>query len=64
VCSHGCGVRPGRHGLKVYAICEISANVILVDFAERFEGFSIGGNDLSQVTLCVDRNSDLVAFDY
>jgi len=48
----------------VYAICEISANVILVDFAERFEGFSIGGNDLSQVTLCVDRNSDLVAFDY
>ncbi|WP_328531073.1 phosphoenolpyruvate synthase [Nocardioides sp. NBC_00368] len=59
------GLRRGEHGLKVFAMCEIPANVILVDeFAERFDGFSIGSNDLTQLTLGVDRDSELVAFDY
>ncbi|SDK54054.1 phosphoenolpyruvate synthase [Nocardioides sp. YR527] len=59
------GLRRGEHGLKVYAMCEIPANVILVDdFAQRFDGFSIGSNDLTQLTLGVDRDSELVDFDY
>jgi pyruvate,water dikinase len=59
------GLRRGEHGLKVYAMCEIPSNVILVDeFAKRFDGFSIGSNDLTQLTLGVDRDSELVAFDY
>lgn len=59
------GLRRGEHGLKVYAMCEIPSNVILVDeFAQRFDGFSIGSNDLTQLTLGVDRDSELVAFDY
>jgi pyruvate,water dikinase len=46
-------------------MCEIPNNVVLVDeFARRFDGFSIGSNDLTQLTLGVDRDSDLVAFDY
>ena len=52
-------------GLEVYAMCEIPNNVILVDeFAQRFDGFSIGSNDLTQLTLGVDRDSAIVAFDY
>ncbi|MFD7072799.1 phosphoenolpyruvate synthase [Nocardioides sp. NPDC059952] len=59
------GLRRGEHGLKVYAMCEIPANVVLVDdFAQRFDGFSIGSNDLTQLTLGVDRDSELVDFDY
>jgi len=59
------GLRRGEHRLKVYAMCEIPSNVILVDeFAKRFDGFSIGSNDLTQLTLGVDRDSELVAFDY
>ncbi len=59
------GLRRGDNGLKVYAMCEIPNNVILVDqFAKLFDGFSIGSNDLTQLTLGVDRDSAIVAFDY
>ena len=59
------GLRRGENGLKVYAMCEIPNNVILIDeFAKRFDGFSIGSNDLTQLTLGVDRDSPLVAFDF
>ncbi|MBX9641720.1 MAG: phosphoenolpyruvate synthase [Mycobacteriaceae bacterium] len=59
------GLRRRENGLKVYAMCEIPNNVILIDeFAERFDGFSIGSNDLTQLTLGVDRDSEIVAFDY
>ncbi|BDE14060.1 MULTISPECIES: phosphoenolpyruvate synthase [Mycobacterium] len=59
------GLRRGENGLKIYAMCEIPNNVILIDeFAKRFDGFSIGSNDLTQLTLGVDRDSEVVAFDY
>ena len=59
------GLRRGEDGLEVYAMCEIPNNVILIDhFATLFDGFSIGSNDLTQLTLGVDRDSELVAFDY
>ncbi len=59
------GLRRGENGLEVYAMCEIPNNVILLDqFAKRFDGFSIGSNDLTQLTLGVDRDSEIVAFDY
>ncbi|BBA88911.1 phosphoenolpyruvate synthase [Mycobacterium pseudoshottsii JCM 15466] len=59
------GLRRGENGLKVYAMCEIPNNVILIDqFAKRFDGFSIGSNDLTQLTLGVDRDSEIVGFDY
>jgi pyruvate, water dikinase len=61
----GFGLRRGEHGLQVYAMCEIPNNVILIDdFAALFDGFSIGSNDLTQLTLGVDRDSEIVAFDY
>lgn len=51
-----------KNGLQVYVMCEIPANVILAEqFAEIFDGFSIGSNDLTQLTLGVDRDSELVA---
>jgi pyruvate,water dikinase len=59
------GLRRGENGLQVYAMCEIPNNVVLVDrFAPLFDGLSIGSNDLTQLTLGVDRDSELVAFDY
>jgi pyruvate,water dikinase len=59
------GLKRGENGLKVYAMCEIPNNVLLIDrFAEQFDGFSIGSNDLTQLTLGVDRDSEIVAFDY
>ena len=59
------GLERGVNGLKIYAMCEIPNNVLLIDeFAEHFDGFSIGSNDLTQLTLGVDRDSEIVAFDY
>ena len=53
------GLVRGQDGLQVYMMCEIPANVILAEqFAERFDGFSIGSNDLTQLILGVDRDSD------
>ena len=52
----------GLHGLEVYVMCEIPANVVLVEeFAARFDGFSIGSNDLTQLLLGVDRDSAALA---
>jgi len=59
------GLRRGENGLEVYVMCEIPNNVVQVDaFAKLFDGFSIGSNDLTQLTLGVDRDSDIVAFDF
>ena len=59
------GLKKGENGLEIYVMCEIPNNVILIDaFSEVFDGFSIGSNDLTQLTLGVDRDSQIVAFDY
>ena len=56
------GLVRGEHGLQVYMMCEIPSNVILArEFATRFDGFSIGSNDLTQLILGVDRDSDILA---
>jgi pyruvate,water dikinase len=56
------GLRRGEDGLEVYVMCEIPSNVIRIDgFAALFDGFSIGSNDLTQLTLGVDRDSEIVA---
>jgi pyruvate,water dikinase len=59
------GLARGTNGLEIYVMCEIPNNVVLVDaFAKLFDGFSIGSNDLTQLVLGVDRDSDIVAFDF
>lgn len=59
------GLVQGENGLEVYVMCEIPSNVILADeFAEIFDGFSIGSNDLTQLTLGLDRDSELVSHIY
>ncbi|SNZ04096.1 phosphoenolpyruvate synthase [Persephonella hydrogeniphila] len=59
------GLKRGDNGLEVYVMCELPSNVVLADqFAEHFDGFSIGSNDLTQLTLGLDRDSSLVAHLY
>ncbi len=59
------GLTQGENGLEVYIMCEIPNNVIQIDaFAELFDGFSIGSNDLTQLVLGVDRDSEAIAFDF
>jgi len=59
------GLKKGENGLKIYVMCEIPNNVIQIDeFSKIYDGFSIGSNDLTQLTLGVDRDSEIVAFDY
>ena len=56
------GLVQGKNGLEVYVMCEIPSNVILADdFAKIFDGFSIGSNDLTQLTLGLDRDSELIS---
>ncbi|MEO0853429.1 MAG: putative PEP-binding protein, partial [Cyanobacteria bacterium J06648_11] len=56
------GLERGVDGLEVYVMCEVPSNVILADeFSQIFDGFSIGSNDLTQLTLGLDRDSGLVA---
>ena len=56
------GLEQGKNGLEIYVMCEIPSNVILADdFAKIFDGFSIGSNDLTQLTLGLDRDSELVS---
>jgi pyruvate,water dikinase len=59
------GLARGEDGLEIFIMCEIPNNVIRIDaFAAMFDGFSIGSNDLTQLTLGVDRDSEIVAFDF
>jgi pyruvate,water dikinase len=61
----GHGLARGAAGLQVYMMCEIPSNIILAEaFARRFDGFSIGSNDLTQLVLGVDRDSELLAERY
>ncbi len=56
------GLKQGENNLEIYMMCEIPSNVVLAEeFLKDFDGFSIGSNDLTQLTLGVDRDSDLVS---
>lgn len=56
------GLKRGENGLEIYVMAEIPSNVILAkEFAELFDGFSIGSNDLTQLTLGIDRDSDIIS---
>jgi pyruvate,water dikinase len=56
------GLKQGENGLEVYVMCEIPSNVVLAEeFADVFDGFSIGSNDLTQLTLGLDRDSEFVS---
>ncbi|MCP5141638.1 MAG: phosphoenolpyruvate synthase [Gammaproteobacteria bacterium] len=59
------GLKRGEHGLRVIMMCEIPSNALLADeFLDHFDGFSIGSNDLTQLTLGLDRDSALVAHQF
>jgi pyruvate,water dikinase len=59
------GLKQGENGLEVYVMCEIPSNVVLAEeFADIFDGFSIGSNDLTQLMLGLDRDSELVSHLY
>ena len=59
------GLRREEHGLQIYMMCEIPNNVLQIDaFSAWFDGFSIGSNDLTQLVLGVDRDSEIVAFEF
>jgi len=56
------GLKRGKDGLEIYVMCEIPSNVVLADeFSKIFDGFSIGSNDLTQLTLGLDRDSEVVS---
>ena len=56
------GLIQGRNGLDIYMMCEVPSNVIMADeFSEIFDGFSIGSNDLTQLVLGLDRDSEKIA---
>ena len=57
-----CGLKRGKKGLEIYVMCEVPSNVLLADeFSKIFDGFSIGSNDLTQLTLGLDRDSEIIA---
>ena len=59
------GLKQGEDGLEVFVMCEIPNNVVQIDaFCRLFDGVSIGSNDLTQLVLGVDRDSEIVAFDF
>jgi pyruvate,water dikinase len=59
------GLKRGDKGLQIYVMCEIPNNIIQVDaFSQVFDGFSIGSNDLTQLTLGIDRDSGIIAADF
>jgi len=61
----GNGLKRGDKGLQIYVMCEIPNNILLVDeFSKLFDGFSIGSNDLTQLTLGVDRDSEIISHDF
>ncbi len=58
----GFGLEQGRNGLRIIMMCELPSNALLADrFLDIFDGFSIGSNDLTQLTLGLDRDSEIIA---